>query len=262
MVNPERGIFVCFGCNERGDVFAFVQKTKNVGFIDAVRDLAHRYGVPLVETTEDRRDYDRRSLMMLLYQQASEYFRRLLLDPSQGAYALDYLHKRGITPEIIDKFQLGYAPATWDGLLNYLTNANKVTPQTLAEAGLVRHKAETDRYYDLFRNRLMIPIHDEQGRVIAFGGRTLDPEDQVKYINSPESPIYTKGEHLYALHQAKESIKQHDNVIVVEGYFDVITAHQFGFSQAVATCGTALTSARRNCWFAIPIASAFTLLRL
>jgi DNA primase len=240
-VNPERGIFVCFGCNEKGDAFAFVQKTKNIGFPDAVRDLAHRYGVALVETTEDRHAYDRRTLMMLLYQQANEYFRKLLHDPHQGAHAMEYLRKRGVTPEIIEKFQLGYAPATWDGLLNYLISANKVTPETLMEAGLVRNKAETNKFYDLFRNRLMVPIHDEQGRVIAFGGRTLDPQDQVKYINSPESPIYIKGEHLYALNHAKEAIKQHDSVIVVEGYFDAITAHQFGFPHTVATLGTALT---------------------
>jgi DNA primase len=214
---------------------------KNIGFVDAVRELAHRYGVPLLETNEDRREYDRKTLLLLLYQQANEYFRKLLFDPTQGAVAMDYLQRRGLTPEIIDEFQLGYAPNSWDGLLNYLCEANKVTPQTLAEAGLVRNKAETNKFYDLFRHRLMIPIHDEQGRVIAFGGRTLDPNDQVKYINSPESAIYTKGDHLYALHLAKQSIKRNDRVIVVEGYFDVITAHQYGFTEAVATCGTALT---------------------
>ncbi len=239
-VNPDRGIFICFGCGEKGDVFAFVQKTKGLGFGEVVRDLAHRFGVQLVETTEDRRDYDRRTLILMLYQQANEYFRRLLRDPTEGLVARDYLNRRGVTEEIIEQFQLGYAPNTWDGLLSYLTSANKVTPETLAEAGLVRHKQETNRHYDLFRHRLMIPIHDDQGRVIAFGGRTLG-DDQVKYINSPESPIYVKGDHLFAFHQAKESIKQRDGVIVVEGYFDAITAHQFGYSQTVATLGTALT---------------------
>jgi DNA primase len=240
-VTPERGIFYCFGCNERGDVFAFVQKTKGLGFIDAVRELALRYGIPLVETAEDKREYDRRTLLLLLYQQANEYFRRLLKDPAQGLVAREYLRKRGVTEEIIEQFQIGYAASGWDGLLNYLVAANKVSPQTLAEAGLVRNKAETNKFYDLFRHRLMIPIHDEQGRVIAFGGRALAADEQVKYINSPESPIYTKGEHLYALHQAKDSIKKQDSVIVVEGYFDAITAHQYGFTNTVATLGTALT---------------------
>ena len=239
-VNPDRGIFVCFGCNERGDVFAFTQKTKGIGFIDAVRDLAHRYNVDLVETQDDRREFDRRSLILMLYQQANEYFRRLLQDPTQGQIGRDYLHHRGIADDIIERFQLGYAPNTWDGLLTYLTQANKVSQETLVEAGLVRQKAETNKCYDLFRHRLMIPIHDDQGRVIAFGGRTLG-DDQVKYINSPESPIYTKGDHLYAFNHAKESIRQTDSVIVVEGYFDVIMAHQHGYSQTVATCGTALT---------------------
>lgn len=239
-VYPERSFFVCFGCGEKGDVFAFVQKTRGITFGEVLRDLAHRMGVQLVETTEDRREYDRRSLILMLYQQTNEYFRKLLQDPEQGLVARDYLTRRGVTEEIIERFQLGYAPNTWDGLLTYLTRANKVTPETLAEAGLVRHKQETNRYFDLFRHRLMIPIHDEQGRVIAFGGRTLG-DDQVKYINSPESPIYIKGDHLYAFHQAKDSIKQTDSVIVVEGYFDAITAHQFGYHQTVATLGTALT---------------------
>lgn len=239
-VYPERQFFVCFGCGEKGDVFAFVQKVKGLRFGDALRELAHRTGVQLVETQEDQREYDRRSLILMLYQQANEYFRKLLKDPEQGLVARDYLHRRGITEEIIDQFQLGYAPNTWDGLLTYLMRANKVTPETLAEAGLVRHKQETNRYFDLFRHRLMIPIHDEQGRVIAFGGRTLG-DDQVKYINSPETPIYTKGDHLYAFHHAKDEIKERDSVIVVEGYFDVIAAHQFGFKQTVATLGTALT---------------------
>jgi DNA primase len=239
-VYPDKGFFVCFGCGEKGDVFSFVQKARNINFGEALRELAHRYGVQIVESTEDRKEYDRRTLIMMLYQQANEYFRKLLADPEQGLIARDYLYKRGITDDIIEKFQIGYAPNTWDGLLTYLTNANKVTPDTLVEAGLVRHKAETNRYYDLFRHRLMIPIHDDQGRVIAFGGRTLG-DDQVKYINSPESPIYIKGEHLYAFHQAKDAIKQTDSVIVVEGYFDAIAAHQFGYTQTVATCGTALT---------------------
>jgi DNA primase len=239
-VYPEHGFFVCFGCNERGDAFAFVQKTKNVQFPESVRYLAHKYGIDLQDTPEERQDFDKRSLILMLYQQASEYFRKLLHDPAQGITARDYLHQRGVTAEIIERFQLGYAPNGWDGLLNYLTQSNKVAAETLAEAGLVRHKAESNRYYDLFRHRLMVPIHDDQGRVIAFGGRTL-ADDQVKYINSPENPIYIKGDHLYAFHQSKESIKQKDSVIVVEGYFDAITAHQYGFTNTVATLGTALT---------------------
>ena len=239
-VNPEKGIFKCFGCNEGGDVFAFIQKTKRVNFPDAVRSLAQKVGVTLVETAADQAEYDRRSSMLMLYQQSAEYFHRLLMDPQQGAVARDYLERRGLDDYTIEKFKLGYAPPAWDGLLSYLSEANKSSPETLSDAGLVRRKPETNQFYDLFRNRLMIPIQDEQGRVIAFGGRTMG-DDQVKYINSPESPIYTKGEHLFALHQAKDSIRERDSVIVVEGYFDAITAHRYGFTNTVATLGTALT---------------------
>jgi DNA primase len=239
-VNAEKGIYKCFGCGEGGDVFAFMQKFKGLDFIDSVRDLARKYGVQLVETVEERQQYDRRSAILMLYQQASEFYARLLKEPEQGMVARDYLDKRGVTEEIIERFKLGFAPTGWDGLLRYLTAATKVSAATLEEAGLVRKRPDSSGHYDLFRNRLMIPICDEQGRVIAFGGRTLG-DDQVKYLNSPETPIYTKGQHLFALNLAKDSIKAQDSVIVVEGYFDAITPHQFGFTNAVATLGTALT---------------------
>lgn len=239
-VNPDKGIFKCFGCGEGGDVFAFVQKTKRLDFIDAVRELAQKTGVALIETSADQGAYDKRAMIMLLYQQASEYYSRLLGAESEGQFARDYLQDRGIGPDIISKFKLGLASNAWDGLLRYLQDSAKASPETLVEAGLVRRKVETNHFYDLFRNRLMIPIQDEQGRVIAFGGRTLG-DDQVKYINSPESPIYTKGEHLFALPQAKDAIREKDSVIVVEGYFDAISAHQCGFTNTVATLGTALT---------------------
>lgn len=242
-VNPEKGIFKCFGCGEGGDVFQFVRKTKRIEFHDAVKELAQRYGVQLVETEVDRRENDRRSLLLLLCEQAAQYFSKLLHDSREGEIARDYLKRRGITADTIEKFKLGYAPAGWDGLLRYLMDANKVSPDTLVEGGLARRKPETSSYYDLFRNRLMIPIIDERGRVIAFGGRTLS-DDQVKYLNSPETPIYHKGQTLYAFNVAKESIQTKDRVIVVEGYFDAITAHQYGFGETVATLGTALTESQ------------------
>ncbi|MBY0551694.1 MAG: DNA primase [Candidatus Obscuribacterales bacterium] len=240
-VNSEKGIYKCFGCGEGGDVFTFVQKIRKLDFIDTVRDLAQRYGVALIETESERGEFDKRSTQMLLYQQAAEYFARLLEDPREGLVAREYLENRGITSELCEKFKLGYAPAPWDGLLRYLTKSSQVTQETLVEAGLARRKPDSDHCYDLFRNRLMIPILDEQGRVIAFGGRTLSSDDPVKYINSPETLIYTKGEHLFALNQAKDSIRQSDSVIVVEGYFDAITSHAFGFTNTVAALGTALT---------------------
>jgi DNA primase len=239
-VNADKGIYKCFGCGEGGDVFAFVQKIKGLDFIDSVRELARKYGVALVESVEERQQYDRRSAILMLYQQASQFYSHMLKDPAQGVIGRQYLEQRGLSDEIIDRFKLGYAPNSWDGLLRYLTQSTKVSTTTLEEAGLVRKRPDSNSYYDLFRNRLMIPICDEQGRVIAFGGRTLG-DDQVKYLNSPETPIYTKGQHLFALNLAKDSIKAKDSVIVVEGYFDAITPHQFGFTNTVATLGTALT---------------------
>jgi len=239
-VNPDKGIFKCFGCNEGGDVFAFVQRKKGINFIETVRELARKYGVQLVETESERKEYDRRSQILMLYQQASEYYIRLLKDPQEGIIPRKYLADRGLSEETIDKFKLGYAPDAWDGLLNYLSLSAGASAATLEEAGLVKKRAESSGHYDLYRNRLMIPICDRDGRVIAFGGRTLG-DDQVKYINSPESPIYSKGQNLFGFNLAKDSIKERDSVIVVEGYFDAITPHQYGFTNVVATLGTALT---------------------
>lgn len=239
-VSPEKGFFKCFGCGEKGDVFAFLQKAKGTDFIETVRYLAGRYGVRLVETAEEKQHYDRRSQFFTLNEAACHYFVQILSDPTDGATARKYLEGRGISEAIAERFKLGFAPNSWDGLLRYLTTTMKASESTLEEAGLVRRRAESTGVYDLFRNRLMVPILDDQGRVVAFGGRTLG-DDQVKYLNSPETPIYVKGQHLYGFNVAKEAIKSKDSVIVVEGYFDAISLHQFGFDNAVATLGTALT---------------------
>ena len=240
-VNPEKGIFKCFGCGEGGDVFAFLQKAKGTDFLDTVRDLANRYGIRLVESVEEKQHYDRRAQFFALNDATCNYFHQLLLDPADGATARRYLEGRGISEEIINRFKLGFAPNSWDGLLRYLNNTMKVSEATLEEAGLVRRRAESSGVYDLFRNRLMVPIMDDQGRVVAFGGRALGADEQVKYLNSPETPIYVKGQHLYGYNLAKDAIKAKDSVIVVEGYFDAISLHQYGFDNAVATLGTALT---------------------
>ncbi len=239
-VNTEKAIYKCFGCGEGGDAFAFLQKVKGLDFIETVRDLAHKYNVPLVETNEERKDYDRRSAILAFYEKASQYYCQLLKDPKEGLIAREYLHARGVSEEIIEKFKLGYATTAWDGLLRFLTTSIKAAPETIEAAGLIRRRPDGTSYYDLFRHRLMIPICDDQGRVIAFGGRTLG-DDQVKYLNSPETPIYIKGQHLFGLNLAKEAIKEKDSVIVVEGYFDAITSYQYGFKNTVATLGTALT---------------------
>ena len=139
-VTPDKGIFKCFGCNEGGDVFAFVQKSKNIDFVECMKLLADRYGVPLVHSSEDRAEYDRRAQILMLYAQASEYFIRIMEDEQQGLVARKYLEERRISPDIIERFKLGYAPDGWDGLLTYLVEKTKVSPQTLEEAGLVRRQ--------------------------------------------------------------------------------------------------------------------------
>ncbi len=240
-VNPDKGIFKCFGCGEGGDVFTFVQKAKGYDFLEGVRQLANQYGVTLIETEEEKTEHKKRSFFLLLYEQACQFYAKLLKDPTQGTIARQYLASRGINETMVEKFRLGYAPPGWDGLINYLSTSHKVAASTLAEAGLARHRTEGSGYFDLFRHRLIIPIADEQGRVIAFGGRTLG-DDQVKYLNSPETLIYKKGDHLFAFPLAREAIKAQDSVIVVEGYFDAITAHVNGFNNTVATLGTALSN--------------------
>ncbi len=240
-VNPDRGIFKCFGCNEGGDVFTFLERMKGLDFIDTVKELAQRYGVQLVESTYERNEYHRRNEILMLYQQAAQYYRRLLEDEHAGAAAREYLLARGIDAETSAKFNLGYAPDVWDGLLLYLTSQAKAAPATLVEAGLVRARDRGRGHYDLFRHRVMIPICDGEGRVIAFGGRALG-DDKIKYLNSPETPIYTKGQHLFAFNLAKDEIRHKDAVIVVEGYFDAIMLHRHDFANSVATLGTALTA--------------------
>ena len=173
-------------------------------------------------------------------EQACQYYRRLLSDATDGGVAREYLEKRGLKEEIIEKFRLGYAPPA-GGLLRYLTETTKAAPATLEEAGLVKKYQDSNSYFDFFRNRLMIPICDEQGRVIAFGGRAMGADDKVKYLNSQDTPIYQKSRHLFGFNLAKDAIKERDAVIVVEGYFDVITPHQFGFTNTVATSGTTLS---------------------
>ena len=159
-VSPEKGIFKCYGCNEGGDIFAFVQKVRGLSFLDTVRDLANRYNVMLVETVEQREEQDKRSMIRNLYEEACVYYQSLLDHPEEGFTAREYLAERGMDQPTIDKFRMGYAPQAWDGLLTYLTRKMKVSQQLLEEAGLVRQKQGGNSYFDLFRHRLMVPICD------------------------------------------------------------------------------------------------------
>jgi DNA primase len=242
VVNPERQIFHCFGCGEGGDAIAFLVKHERLTFPEAVRTLAERAGVSLPRSGAGGggpSEGEGRLPLLEVQRQALEHFRENLRGP-EGSAARQYLAGRGLTAPLVERFQLGYALPQWDGLLRALKKRGH--PDRLLEAaGLIVARQTGTGHYDRFRNRLMIPIWDVSGRVVGFGGRALDPSE-VKYINSPETAVYRKGTHLYALNLAARAIRERDRALVVEGYFDAIMLHAHGFDYAVAALGTALTT--------------------
>lgn len=239
-VNPHLGIFKCFGCGKGGDVFTFLQDIEHISFAEAVRILAERAGIPIPDE-EDETDNLRPALYHALRFAARFYFEQLG-HPEIGQIARAYLKHRGIRPEAVRRFGLGYAPHAWDALFKAATEAG-LAPTVLEQAGLVLPRKERSGYYDRFRHRLMFPILSHTGQVVGFGGRLLeaDPE-QPKYINTPETPVYHKGRILYGLYQARQALRTQSEAILVEGYTDVIALHQAGIEHVVATSGTALTS--------------------
>ncbi len=241
-VSDEKQIFHCFGCGASGSVFDFLMRSRNLSFAEAVKELANRYSIPLPQRQETGREKRMRELaerLRRVNELAAAYFNQVLLDENSGGAALTYLQSRGMGPEVIQDFQLGYAPQSWDGLKRYLLS-RKVDLKTAVQAGLLVKKSERD-CYDRFRHRLMFPIKDMRGRTIAFGGRALDEENLPKYLNSPETPIFHKGRTLYGLATAREACRRHKEALVVEGYFDLLALYNQGFQQVVAPLGTALT---------------------
>lgn len=241
VVNPERQIFHCFGCGEGGDAITFLMKHERLGFMEAVRFLAERAGVSLPTTRGGPApgEADARLPLLEIHRVALQHFRENLAR-ADGEPARAYLAERGLTQEIVERFELGYALASWDALLRVLKKKG-YPDKVLEAAGLSVPRQSGSGYYDRFRNRLMIPIWDVSGKVIAFGGRALEAKE-VKYLNSPETALYRKGAHLYGLNLAARSIRERKVVIVVEGYFDAIMLHVHGFDHAVAALGTALTT--------------------
>ncbi|MCC5644836.1 DNA primase [Nostoc sp. CHAB 5824] len=244
-VSQTKQMYYCFGCQAGGNAIKFVMELGKRSFADVVLDLARRYQVP-VQTLlpEQRQELQRQlSLREQLYEvlATSAQFYQHALRQSQGQKALQYLQSnRQLKEETIQQFGLGYAPAGWETLYRYLVEDKRLPVQILEKAGLIKPRREGGGYYDVFRDRLMIPIRDVQGRVIAFGGRTLTDE-QPKYLNSPETELFSKGKTLFALDQAKGGISQLDQAVVVEGYFDAIALHAAGINNAVASLGTALS---------------------
>jgi len=238
-VNPQMQIFRCFGCGAGGNVFHFVMRMEGLSFPDAVRWLAERAGIPLELEEEDREETRLRENLFRANQLAADFYREQLFAPA-GKRALSYLRGRGFSDETIEAFGLGYAPDSWDAVL-ILGQKQGLTPELLEQAGLVIRR-EGGGYYDRFRDRVVFPLYNLSGRVIGFGARRLQEDDESpKYINSPETPIYKKGTNLYGLYQAREAVREQDLAVVVEGYTDLISLYQNGLRNVVATLGTALT---------------------
>src|SRR5437773_2589378 len=244
-VNPHRQIFHCFGCHKGGDVFTFLREYENISFPEAVHRLAERARIPLEFEKDPARQKNRflKDTLLQIHEQITQRWQAALANAGAGQIARDYLAKRGVSAEAVKLFRLGCAPDSWDDTVNWAKS--KGHDLALAEkAGLIIRREGADGYYDRFRGRLMFPICDEQGRVIGFSGRVLSGDEKTaKYVNSPETPIFTKGKVLFALDKAKRAILDLGFAIVCEGQLDTIACHGGGVCNAVAPQGTALTAA-------------------
>ncbi len=238
-VNPSKGIFKCFGCGKGGNVLTFVMEIERLDFLDAVRWLADRSGIKIPEQGVGREAFQKNEAIYHALRFASEYFSQQLRSSESGARARAYLQDRGLTEKTIERFQLGYAPDLWDGLLK-AAEGRHIKPESLEKAGLVKAR-ENGGYYDRFRNRVIFPVWSHIGKIIGFGGRALEEGPKIpKYLNSPETEVYRKSYVLYGLYQAKREARQQNRILLVEGYTDVLTLDQAGVG-SVACCGTALT---------------------
>jgi len=241
-VVPAKGFYKCFGCGESGDVFTFLMKYLGLGFNDAVRQIAERVGVEIPEPGRRRGEDERHRPLYEAVAFAADFFQRQLRDDQVGEVARRYLERRGIPREAAERFLLGYAPDEWDALREAAAR-HGISDEVLLEAGLIKQSERRAEPYDRFRHRLIFPITDATGRVIAFGGRMLGTaaEGAPKYLNSPETPIYHKGHVLYGLAWAKQAIRREGEALVVEGYMDYVSLAARGIENVVAPLGTAMT---------------------
>jgi DNA primase len=248
-VSQDKQLYYCFGCGAGGNSFKFLMEIGKQSFASVVLDLAKRYQIPVKTVEPQQRQEIQRQLSLRdeLYQiiAVTASFYEYALRQSQGEIALNYLvNTRKLTESTITEFQLGYAPAGWETLYRYLVEQKRYSVNLVEEAGLIKKRKSGSGYYDVFRDRITIPIKDTQGRIIAFGSRTLNDEEQPKYLNSPETPLFDKSKTLYALDKAGKNITTEDRAIIVEGYFDVIALHAVGIKNVVASLGTALTNSQ------------------
>ncbi|WP_447970683.1 DNA primase [Nitrospira sp. M1] len=250
-VSPSRQMFHCFGCGVGGDAFTFLIKREGLGFMEAVQELAKLGGVPLVLDSRGGRDdqaHSRRERYQHIHAVAAEWFHANLMDKERGKVARHYLEQRGMSEETLETFGVGYAPAGWSGLLDKLEKVG-VSRDDMFQSGLVIKKEERSyegksggQGYDRFRDRIMFPISNHRGQVIAFGGRGLTDEHMPKYLNSPETPLFAKGQTLYGFHKTREAASRLNRLVLVEGYFDVLALYQAGVQHVAAPLGTALTA--------------------
>src|SRR6266540_568733 len=242
-VNPHRQIFHCFGCHKGGDVFSFVREYENLSFVDAVKRLAERANIPLEFENQpgQRESRAQKDTLLQMHEQIARRWQTALANDPAGQIARDYLAKRGVAPEAVELFRLGFAPDAWDDTVNW--SKSKGYDLALAEqAGLIIRKEGTDRFYDRFRGRLMFPICDEQGRIVAFSGRVLSGDEKTaKYVNSPETPIFTKGKVFYGLDKSTRAILDAGFAVLCEGQLDLIACFMAGVKNIVAPQGTAFT---------------------
>lgn len=244
-VSQEKQFYHCFGCGAHGSAIGFLMAFERLEFVDAIHDLAKRAGIQVpTEGQSNDNNAPSRELKEKLFELltvAAQHFRRQLKHHAQSTEAIDYLKRRGLSGEVAADFGIGFAPAGWDNLLTYCREQGFDENQLLG-AGLIVARENESGYYDRFRHRIMFPIRDPRGRVIGFGGRVLNDETP-KYLNSPETVVFHKGQELYGLYEARKAIRDLNQIIVVEGYMDVVALAQFGVREAVATLGTAATTA-------------------
>jgi len=240
-VNQAKQIYHCFGCGEGGNVFTFLMNHDKLGFTEALKLLARKSGIKLPKPQQDKKTADLNDQLYYANSVANAYFKQTLNQKNLNEKAKTFLKQRGVDSTAEEKFSLGYAPDKWDGFLSF-AQSKGLDPKILVTAGLIVPKSDGKGYVDRFRDRLMFPIFNISGKIVAFGGRTLNPKEEAKYMNSPETPIYQKGKILYGLNFSKDSIREEGKAIIVEGYMDFISLFQAGIKNLVATSGTAFTT--------------------
>jgi DNA primase len=239
IVNPEKQIFKCFGCGKGGNIYTFIMDFEKHSFVDAVKKAADFAGISLPVTEQSAKEINYFQKLYQINENACEFFEDILYKP-KNEEQLNYFLKRNISEKTIKAFRLGYAPDSYDQLLGRLKNS-VLDLQEAAKLGLIQEKEDKGKFYDKFRHRVMFPFQNVSGKIIGFGGRKLREEQQPKYLNSPESPVYKKGKILYGLHQAVNSIRENGFIIIVEGYFDLLRLVEEGMKNTAATSGTSLT---------------------